>query len=1200
MNIEKGKKITIGYFEKENKAVTCAACNLSQDIYKATGCISEVRKFALSEKEKFFDCDILIASADVHTFFPDEEVLKKWEGYVVKEVSGKLYINGADRRGTIYGIYTVSSYIGVSPWYYFADVPVKKCEGFVFPAGYYKADYPSVQYRGIFLNDEEELDEWAKKHTSDGTIGPETYVKVYELILRLKGNLIWPAMHVNYFQENPENARLADEMGIVVGTSHCDMLMRSNQNEWNPWLRKNGYKSNYNAVHSDKIDGVDMETEENKEEIFYDYSIPGKNREELIRYWRESVAMNRDYEVCYTIGMRGVHDYGFVTSVIDADETLSEEEKKKEKIKLLEKVMTDQRALISEELGKDAKEMLQSFVPYKEVLDLYDGGLKVPDDVALIWVDDNFGYIRRYPNEDERQRSGGHGLYYHASYWAVSDMSYLFLNSIPLAHMTHELSKAYESGIQKMWVLNVGALKPIEMEMEAFITYGWDAGKNAVIVNDIHAYTASWFKSLFSCEDADMLAKNYEEFAQLTNARKIEHMASNVFTQAGYGDEAGYRICRLRKIMDYATEVYDKLPEDEKESFFELFLFKVQASYFVNAAFYYADRSVISYDRGNNNAADYYSDLSQEMMRYLRSMLYYYNKVMCDGKWDKIMTPDDFPPPGICFYPPKRPSIKRQSGGVKMVTWDGNESTESGKLSFYMNGTEEKWFELGNQGIDEVEYNIICNCDWIDISDIRGNIITEKRIYVKVKDIAAHIAEKCELIIECNGINQKLVLEVEVSDDGTAGKTCCAYEADGAVCIFADEFCKEKENLYESKWKKIYGLGRGSGNALVAHGSMSQGSDPENDFIKYNFYLINDGEHELEVTRYLTLDSRGRVRFGVSIDDNEPFIVESDITDEWRGDWKGAVHNNGEKLSVKLGYLEKGYHTIKLYMIDNYVTIHKLVIYTQGKKKSFFGPQKNISDRDWHEPYCEELVQKLCDMYHVSEHNILPDLVYTDKTFWNYNRIYMKNDKVKQTGLGKNYYSDYYKEKSVCDITKMFGHGVFMQKDSYVAIDAECALEESDNAYRTAGAAENDIWQHVRSETCGGKGLAMQVDKCGRVFSDALLAPGLHYKFSIVEENEYNLWMLMLFEDHLSDIMYIAIDDRILDVSELYSRGRLFTYGTAHIYFWNLICTVSLTPGIHKLSIYSGNDGIQVDRIYITSDDGLPPSDETWIRADRR
>ncbi len=1200
--IEKSRTTIIGYFENETAAVARAITQFSEDIHKVSGCNVLIRKCSNTEKNEINNCDIIIATKGVCTFFENEAVLEKWEGYIVKENEGKLYINGADKRGTIYGIYEVSSYIGVSPWYYFADVPVKKKESITIPSGYYKTDYPSVQYRGIFLNDEEELDEWAKEHTSDNTIGPQTYEKIYELLLRLKGNLIWPAMHVNYFQENPENARLADEMGVVVGTSHCDMLMRSNQNEWNPWLRKNGYKSNYEAVHSNKTDYLDNNDIEegithNKKEIFYDYSIEGENREEIIRYWRESVQMNHEYEVCYTIGMRGVHDYGFVTSVIDNDDTLTEEEKKEKRVRLLERIMCDQRKILTDELNEEhPSNVLQSFVPYKEVLDLYDAGLQVPDDVTLIWVDDNFGYIRRYPNEDERKRAGGHGLYYHASYWGTPDMSYLFFNTISLAHMVNELEKAYESGIRKMWVLNVGALKPIEMEMEAFIRYGWDAGKDSLIVNDIHEYTASWFANYFSLNDAHIIADYYEELCQFTNARKIEHMVSDVFTQTGYGDEAGFRLCKLRNLFEKTTDIYSNLPCEEKEAFFQLFLFKVHASYFVNAAFYYADRSVISYERGNDNAADYYSDVSQNMMQYLRSMLRYYNKIMCNGKWDKIMTPDDFPPPGISFYPAKRPSIKRRNGGLSVVTWDGNEVTESGKLKFSQYGNDEKWFELGNQRPDELSYVIHSDKDWVNVSETDGTVYTEKRVYVSIVDKLQHAGEKAVLTIECVDTKQIIILDVEVGDRIIENDYEGTLEADGSVVIYADEY-NENISCENEEWKVIYGIGRGLGNVVMARGISDNDKKAS---LKYSFYLFSEGVFELEITRFLTLDSRGKVRFGIVVDDTESFVVESDITDEWRGDWKGAVLNNGEKMSITLPYLKKGHHTLSLYKIDNYITIHKFVIYTEKKKKSFFGPVKNVSERDWHECNNEELSKELCEIYNVSEHDIVPDLVYADSSFWNYNRIYMKNSKLPQQSAGERYYDRYYVNREVEDITELFGRGIFGQCDSHIAIDAECALEESDNAFTTSSKEEGTMWRHVRSDSYGGSGIAMQVPKNGYTWNEPLMSPGLHYKISVEEEGKYNVWIQILFEDDKSDTLYIAIDDVIVPIDEQYSKGKLFTFSTARIYFWSNICSVDISKGIHKLSIYSGDDGIQVDRIYLTTGDEIPPADVDWLRSERK
>ena len=1201
----KEKIINIACFIEENSAVIRAVKSLENDIVKVIGCKVNINTFSNKDdvSKKIETTDIIIATKNVYELLPNETVLEKWEGYVVKKQDGKIFICGADKRGTIYGIYELSQYIGVSPWYYFADVPVKRKDELEIPDGFYLSDYPSVQYRGIFLNDEEELEEWAAHHTKDGTIGPELYEKIFELILRLKGNYIWPAMHVNYFQENPENARLANEMGIVVGTSHCDMLMRSNQNEWNPWLKKKGYHSDYNAVHSNKIDKDCNESE--KENIFYDYSIPGKNRSVIQEYWRESIDMNRDYEVCYTVGMRGVHDFGFSTKMIDEDCSLSEEEKKTSRVKLLETIINDQRDMLKKELDLNSPdEALQSFIPYKEVLDLYDNGLKIPEDVTLIWVNDNFGHIRRYPNEKERERRGGHGLYYHASYWGTPDMSYLFFNSMPLAHITQELFKAYDSGIRKIWVLNVGALKPLEMDMETFLKYGWDAGKDAEIVNDIHAYTAHWFDKYFSGGFGEELACLYESFAQLTNARKVEHMTSFVFSQSGYGDEAGERLYKLEDVFNRANDIYDMLPNDEKEAFFQMFLFKVHASYYINHAFYYADRSIISYDRGNDRAADCYTDYSHTMIKYLRNMLRYYNQYMCDGKWDKILTPDSFPPPGICFYPVCKPSIKRKSGGLKLNMWDGDNAEDNRTITFCQNGTNRKWIELGNQGNEDISYTIHNKPQWLIISETGGKIITEKRIYISVSDLKECAGKTASFDIVNDKDDKKITVNVKVEEIKiNIDDSVKISEADGAVCFFADDFDEKTETPEGAKWRCVYGIGRGYGNAMMAYNPKLESLDTniiaENPCLKYSFIINSEGKFELEIIRFLTLDSRGKIRFAIGIDESEPIVVESETTDEWRSKWKESVLNNGEKISIILPELKAGIHTLKVYMIDNFITIHKMVIYTRNKRQTFFGFSHSHYLSDTPQVNWGKLGVIQESIYNARKNDVLPDIAYADKEFWKYNRIYMKNDTVEQPVLGEKRYEKYYSENEVSDITDMFGDGIFQERDGVLALETEYALENSPYAYLTPDVTGKVNWSHVRAETDGGTGLAMQVYENDITWNVPKEAPGMHYRIHISEDGDFNVWLLMLFEHNMSDTCYFAVDGTILPLKTQYRNGNLFNYSTAHIYFWCLTCNISFTRGEHTLSIYAGDSGMQIDRIYLSKTNEKPPIDAYWKCSER-
>ena len=453
----RGERVFVYLAASAPSAVRIAAENFCRDLEAVCSCraliTTEPARAAILIGIRGEDAALDRLAGDISALF-DEEGSPRWEGYLQRLLpDGRLIITGNGRRGVIFGIYDLSRRFGVSPWYYFADVPIRRREAVTLPQGYFKADWPSVQYRGIFLNDEEELNAWVKLHTKDGTIGPQTYRRIFELILRLKGNYIWPAMHVNAFNEGPENGSLAEEMGVVVGTSHCDMLLRSNQHEFDPWVEKKGYRG-----------------------LLYDYSLE-ENRPRLKEYWRESVEQNASYEVCYTLGMRGIHDSGFRTRAIDEDASLSEAEKLTARVRLLEKVIFDQREIIRSVLGDARPEPLQVFIPYKEVLPLYDAGLRLPEEVTVMWTNDNYGHIRRYPSEEERRRKGGNALYFHSSYWAPAPLSYLFINSIPLAQTGCELRKAYENGIRKIWVDNVGALKPLEQDMEYFLQCGWDAAR---------------------------------------------------------------------------------------------------------------------------------------------------------------------------------------------------------------------------------------------------------------------------------------------------------------------------------------------------------------------------------------------------------------------------------------------------------------------------------------------------------------------------------------------------------------------------------------------------------------------------------------------------------------------------------------------------------------------------------------------------
>ncbi|WP_151734206.1 glycosyl hydrolase 115 family protein [Paenibacillus tengchongensis] len=1192
--ISQNRRVCIYVSDTETSAVQHAVRNLVLDIGRTCGAQTEL-------STEMNECSIVIGTLDQKVFadqvqelglalelLAGEDGSYRWEGYLQQASQDVLYIIGTDRRGTIFGIYDLCEALGVSPWHYWADVPAKVKESFRIPADYRKADWPSVKYRGIFLNDEEELDAWSKLHTPDGTIGPEAYRHIFELLLRLKANYIWPAMHVNYFNGNPRNGELAEEMGVVVGTSHCDMLLRSNQNEWEPWLQSKGYEG---AV--------------------YDYSIAGQNRDILKEYWRESVELNRNYEVSFTMGMRGIHDSGFHTRAIDEDASLTEEQKQQARVALLAQVISDQRQILQEVLGPQEAESLQTFVPYKEVLDLYDQELDVPDNVTLIWANDNFGHVRRYPDENERRRSGGNGLYFHNSYWAApgTAMSYLFINSIPLAHTGNELRKAYESGIRNIWILNVGGLKPLEQDMEFFLQYGWDADKDEALVKNTLLYTEDWINRNFTGRHGREAAEIYEAFAQLTNVRKIEHMNSNVFSQTAYGDEAGRRLQRLEDVYRRANGMMHSLPAGEREAFFQLFLMKIHASYYINHEYYYADRSVLSYKRGNLQAADRYVELSLKMVDYKRRMLHYYNKKMSGGKWDAMLTPEAFPPPPAAMHPVRQPALRISGGGMRVDLWN-----EGYSLSFSPYGQRQKWIDLGNQGTGSFDYfiEIQAGAGWMTVSEPKGTVQTEKRILVSVLEPEQHAGEKGLLIIRNLTGGTEQPVEVRMEADGPLPERYTGYvEADGAVSIPAAGFDRtvrpEGSPSEESGWITVPGIGRYEGAAVMAWSAKLtplEGELKQNPYLEYDFYVMDSRSFLLEIHRFLTLNSTGRIRFGIGIDGLEPVLIETATNDEWRGQWQDAVFNNGEKLTVELPCMDQGAHRLQLYMVDPYVTISKLVIYTKQQRVSNLGPVYSSRSGKPVAEYgleCPEVrwseLEELCSgLYRTAAEELapLPAVYATEELYTSRNEVFIPAVSIPQSApAGKRYVTCLDDDSK--DVIGEFGSGVFAEQNGVVAIEAEYALEQSVNAYLTESKDGSKlVWSHLQAETNGRTGLAMHVAEPGKLWDDPAAAPAMHYRIHVGSAGRYRVWMLIRHYNNQSDSCSLALDGKVLPLTEQFNQGKLYTYNTSYVYFWSCFCSLEITEGEHVLSVIARKSELRVDRIYLTQGYELPPVDCEW------
>jgi hypothetical protein len=585
------------------KVVSIAATAFAGDIKLISGKKMPVKYGSINEKNwniiagtighsKFIDSLIKTKQIDVSL------IKNKWECFIISVIDkNKLVIAGSDRRGTAFGIFQLSRMVGISPFVWWADVlPQKKDQLFV--SGNYIAKEPSVKYRGIFINDEDwGLQPWAAKNmdTDIKDIGPKTYAKVFELLLRLKANYIWPAMHpcTKAFYYYTENPKVANDYAIVVGSSHAEPMLRNNVFEWAV-----NFKNEYGKQHGE-----------------WRYDV---NKNEIYKYWNDRVAEAKNYESVFTVGMRGVHDSG-MPGPDDPDK----------KVNLLENIISDQRDILKINFKKPASTIPQIFIPYKEVLDLYRRDMKLPDDITIIWPDDNYGYIRQLPDEKEQNRSGGHGVYYHLSYWG-SPHDYLWLSTTSPSLISWEMTKAYHKGAQRLWVFNVGDIKPAEMELQFAMDLAWDIKKETP--QRAYEYAEKWAREIFGKKLATSIAAIKNEYYQLAAAGKPEHLGMALFSKRQMND----RLKSYNQIASQAIKLRTSVPARLQDAYFELILYPVVSAKLMNEKVFYTRLT----------------DTKKAMIAYdsIKLLTDEYNTFIAGGKWNGIVS--DHPRDLKIFNPP--------------------------------------------------------------------------------------------------------------------------------------------------------------------------------------------------------------------------------------------------------------------------------------------------------------------------------------------------------------------------------------------------------------------------------------------------------------------------------------------------------------------------------------------------------------------
>lgn len=607
--IANGKALPVLVDNQEDKGVLRAANDLLNDANAVTG-TTPTLIYTPAEKQALVVGTInskwikqLIASKKID----GAELKGKTEKFIIQTIDNPfegmeqaVVIAGSDKRGAIYGIYELSEQMGVSPWYYWADVPAEKHDIVSIKAGSYTDGEPAVRYRGIFLNDEAPcLTGWVKNTFGTNYGGHKFYEKVFELILRLKGNYLWPAMwQWSFYADDPLNSPTADEMGIIMGTSHHEPMARNHQE----WARKRG------------------------EYGVWDYAT---NQKTIDKFFREGIERAADTEDLITIGMRG-----------DGDTPMGGKEGQDDKfvpdydymIKLMKKIINNQRKIIKDVTGKPAKQRPQVWALYKEVQELYDRGLRVPDDVIMLLSDDNWGDVRRLPNAEERKHPGGWGMYYHVDYVGAPRNS-KWLNVSPIQHVWEQMQLTYSYGVDKLWVLNVGDLKPMEYPITLFLDMAWNPTKftNDNLLEHARAFCAQQFGE-DQADEAMRILNLYSKYNGRITAEMLDAKTYNI--ENGEWKKVSDEYLKLEA---EALRQYISLKPEYKDAYKQLLLFPVQAMANVYEM-YYAQAMNHKLYKENNPQANYWADKVEETFKRDKELSYDFNHVMANGKWNGMMT----------------------------------------------------------------------------------------------------------------------------------------------------------------------------------------------------------------------------------------------------------------------------------------------------------------------------------------------------------------------------------------------------------------------------------------------------------------------------------------------------------------------------------------------------------------------------------
>ncbi len=909
--ITNGKPAPLAYSSNDFTGVSKALDYFRSDLKMVSGSEAQLSVDALPAAKQLVIAGTIGSSNLIDQLVSEKKIdLKelngKWEQFIIQvvenpfpDVEKALVIAGSDKRGTIFGIFELSKQMGVSPWYWWADIPVESQANIYVKAKRFTLGEPAVKYRGIFLNDEEPaLGRWAVEKF--GGFNSQFYEKLFELMLRMKSNFVWPAMWWGAFNsDDPKNTQLADDMGIVMGTSHHEPMNRAHA-EWKPY---GGKEWNYE-----------------------------KNPEQLRKFWAEGIERTKNVETIVTLAMRG-----------DGDMAMSEGTN----VALLQKIVEDQREIIADVTKKPITETPQVWALYKEVQDYYDNGMRVPDDVTLLLCDDNWGNIRKLPKPKEAKRAGGYGIYYHFDY--VGDpRNYKWLNTTQIERTWEQMNMAYRHGVDRIWVVNVGDLKPMEFPIEFFLDFAWNPDKWPA--EKLGEYSRQWAENQFGAKYAAEIASLLDDYTRFNSRRKPELMEPTTYGLTNY-QEADRVVSEYNALAEKAQTLYEKMPENYKDAFFELVLHPVIACANLNELYVTVGKNRLFAKQGRATT----NEMAQEAKYFYKNdsiISDRYNHKIAGGKWNHIMDQTHI---GYTYW--------QQPDKNSMPKVETIELKQEAEMGVAISGSDKWWPENTKKAILP-EFDPIQNQRfYIDIFN-RGSepfdvTIVPASKQVKVSATNVRIEKETRIWVEADWKKMpKTITEVPITISG-AGKTVEVVtilnpllninrklhgfaESNGYVSIEAEHFSK-LINKGETSWQKVPGIGRTlSAMMPVPVNSPSIALDQNSPCLEYDVLFNTSGEITVStlISPTQNIYNNDGLCFAVSIDDEHPQIVNIHKKNTHQ-DWQESVRCNIVELETKHTIEKTGKHTLKIWSIDPGIVLQKILIDCGGLKPSYLGPPES-------------------------------------------------------------------------------------------------------------------------------------------------------------------------------------------------------------------------------------------------------------------